>query len=147
MQIKVLLGLMYLFLVSDCQNTTGQVIVGGDIRLVVVKDIVFTDTDVDTNIKAYVVASVTFKDSLTLEPVNVSIQMVKMKGFGQSEVDFLFADSRETSLNEYERMLLEKYSPKVDSIFMNSRYEFTGEKKWIYGGKMAIAFPFEIKPE
>lgn len=147
MKIKVWVGLLYLLLVAGCQNTTGQEIVGGDIRLAVDKNIVFVNTNFDTTIKAYVMASVTFKDSLTLEPVNVSIQMVKMKGMGQSEVDFVFADSRETSLNDYERILLEKYSPKLDSIFMNSRYEFIGEKKWIYGRKMAIAFPFEIRPK
>lgn len=147
MQIKFWLGLVYLSLVAGCQNTTGQEITGGDIRLVVNKDIVFTDTDVDTTIKAYVMATVTFKDSLSLEPVNASIQMVKMKGLGQSNVDFLFADSRETILNDYESLLLEKYLPMLDSIFLKSGYEFIGEKKWIYGRKMAIAFPFEIKPE
>ncbi len=153
MQLKTWLKLIYLLLMVGCQNTFGQGPTGGDIRLITDKDIIFIDSAVDTTIKAYVMAIVTFKDSLTLEPVNMAIQMFRMKGLEQSfkrnKVDFMFVFEvpREDSLSDYERILLEKYLPKVDSIFINSRYEFIGKKKWIYGRKMAIAFPFKIKPK
>lgn len=153
MKFAIWLSLISLFFICNCQSTTGQEINESIIRLAIDKDSTFTDPNIDTAIKAYVVAYVTFKDSLTLEPVQVSIQMFKMMELEHKnknrKVDFMYVldDSCKNSLNQVEWTLLEKYLPRVDSILMNSSYIFTGEKKWIYGKKMAIGFPFDIKPE
>lgn len=146
MKMKKMYPILYLLFVSGCQHTVGQEKAGGDITMVLDEKVVFVDEGVETLIKGHVLAYVTFKDSLTLKPIDASIRMIKMKSKGSVEVDFIFAHPKEVNLSNYEKSLLEKYWPILASIYMDSRYEFMGDKKWIYGRRMAMSFPFEIKP-
>lgn len=142
--------MVFLFFWNSYQLATGQEIGSGTIKLIIDKDIEFIDHDVDTVILAHAVAFVTFRDSLPLEPVDISIWRFGMKELVQdikkSKVRFMIPlpNSERDSLNAYERKLLEKYLPKADSIYMNSRYEFVGEER--SARRMAIGIPFKIKP-
>lgn len=150
MQLTIWLSIIYLFFITSCQHSIGQEIGSGTIKVIIDKDIEFIDHDVDTVILAHAVAFVTFRDSLPLEPVDISVWRFGMKELVQdikkSKVRFMIPlpSSERDSLNDYERELLEKYLPKVDSIYKNCRYEFVGEER--SARRMAIGIPFKIKP-
>ena len=146
---KVILSicLICLFFAIDCQKTLAQSNTGDNVRLVLDQSIVFPDTMVKGTIKAYALGYVSFKDSLTLQPVDLTIQMIRMKGNTNKEVDFIFSSAREAKLNRDEKLLVERYSPKIDSILLNSRYEFVGPNTKMAGRTIAIGFPFEIIPK
>lgn len=152
MKNTIWLSMVCLFFITNCQNTAGQEIIGsGNIKIILDKNIEFIDCDVETVIRAAAFAHVDFNDSLPLEPVKVSITIVSMKELEQrtkkDKVHFVaFLNSSEKdSLNYYEKRLLEKYLPRIDSIYMNSRYEFVGKEA--DNRRMGIGFSFKIKPE
>lgn len=146
MKIITIYTILLLPLVVGYQNTSGHDSTEDNIAIVLDDKVVFVDEGVETLIKGHVSAYVTFKDSLTPKPIDLSIQMIKMKSDESDEVDFLFAHPREVELSNYETSLLEKYWTKLSSIYMNSQYKFIGDTNWTYGRRMAISFPFEIQP-
>lgn len=149
MQLTIWSSIVCLLFVTSCQIATGQEIGSGNINIVI-DNIEFIDNDVDTVILAHAMAFVTFRDSLPLEPVDISVWRFGMKELVQdtkrSKVRFMIPlpNSERDSLNAYERELLEKYLPKVDSIYKSCRYEFVGEERSTR--RMAIGIPFKIKP-
>lgn len=151
MKYTIRLSIVYLFFIINCQNTASQEIGSGNIKIILDKNIEFVDCDVETVIRAYAFAHIDFNDSLPLEPVKVVVTRVLMKELGEStkkgKVHFhaSLISPEINSLNDYEKKLLEKYLPKIDSIYMNSRYEFVGKEA--DNRRMGIGFTFRIKPE
>ncbi|MDD2476560.1 MAG: hypothetical protein PHI32_11680 [Dysgonamonadaceae bacterium] len=150
MKHTIWLSMAFLFFIINCQNTTGQEIGSGNIKIILEKKIEFIDYDVDTVIRAVAFAHIDFNDSLPLKPVKVLITRISMKELRENtkkdKVYFhaFFINTEEDSLNDFEKKLLEKYLPKIDSIYMNSRYEFVGKEE--YNRRMGIGFSFKIKP-
>lgn len=152
MKHPIWLSMACLFFIINCQNTTGQELIGsGNIKIILDKNMELIDGDVETVIRAAAFAHVDFNDSLPLKPVKVSITIVSMKELEKrtkkDKVHFIafLNNSEKDSLNYYEKKLLEKYLPKIDSIYMNSRYEFVVKEE--ANRRMGIGFSFQIKPE
>lgn len=154
-------SLVCLFLIANCLNiisqeignrNTNREINNGIYKMIHDKEIEFIDNNISTIINTHVNASVTF-NHLTSKPTNTFIHLIKMseenKDSREKKIDFtfFFDGSKENNLNVDEWILLEKYLPKVDSIFMNSQYEFIGKKKSIFSNRMSILLSFKIKPE
>lgn len=153
MQFKIWISIICMFYMTNYQLVICQEKDEGNINIVIDKEIIFFEPNVSSIINVYVVATVTFEGAFVLKPVNVYVRMIKMNEIYQEskdyKVNFMFISngSRENKLNKNEEALLKKYLPKVDSIFMNSQYEFIEDKKWRDAIKMDIGFPFKIKPE
>lgn len=150
MELAIWLNIVNLFFIINCQNTVAQKRDIGTIKMITDNKIEFVDHDIETNINGSASVYIRFKDSDTLFPDSVSVHLIKMEESCQTsenvKIDFTFflITSRRSYLNNKERILLEKYIPKIDSISMNSHYEFIGGKE---NFKSAIlVFPFEIKP-
>lgn len=167
MKYTICLSVIHLFLAINCQNMFGQEI-SGNIKINLDEDIrnidvglEFVDNEIDTPIQAFAFAHVDFNHYLPYRPVKVFIQSFGMRELREdkknSKVNFniLLNSTKKSNLNDFEKKLFEKYLPKVDSIYVNSRYEFVGKgvnKKRMavgfpYSRRMGIGFSFKIKPE
>lgn len=147
---NVLMKILYAFFMMGCKDVSGQLANGGGIEITSEKKIEFRDADVLSMIRVSGVVGITFTDSTNLKPVSVQIKILKMKGERQygpkQDIDFIYFYSKDGKLNDLENSLLKRYSTKIDSMFMNSSYAFSGDDKWVPGRKWDISFSFGIVP-
>ncbi len=147
MKLKHLFLFTILYFISF-QEISGQEVKGGDVEFIKKANIFFHEVGLRDTIQLSGVARVTFTDSISLIPKNVDIPILRMKGKnGIESIDFSYFYSSDNKLSDCEKKLKEKYSAKVDSVFMNGAYRFLGEKKWFYGNKMDFSYSFEIIPK
>jgi len=144
MKLQYFFILTILYFISF-QKISGQEIKGGDVEFIREANIIFYEVGQSDTIQLSGVARVTFTDSLSLIPKNVDIPILRMKGKnGIKSINFSYFYSSDNKLSDCEKKMKEKYSAKIDSIFMNGRYQFLGEKKWIFGNKLDFSYSFKI---
>jgi hypothetical protein len=144
MKLQYFFILIILYFISF-QKISGQEIRGGDVEFIRESNIIFYEVGLGDTIQLSGVARVTFTDSVSLIPKNVDIPILRMKGKnGIKSTNFSYFYSSDNNLSDCEKKLKEKYSVKIDSVFMNGVYQFLGEKKWIFGNKLDFSYSFEI---
>lgn len=137
--------ILFIVCFSNFQKISGQEIKGGDVEFIRETNIIFYEVGLSDTIQLTGVARVTFTDSVSLIPKNVDIPILRMKGEnGIKSINFSYFYSSDNHLSDCERKLKEKYSDKIDSVFVNGAYQFLGEKKWILGNKLDFTYSFEI---
>ena len=117
---------------------------GGDVQFIDGGGIFFYEPSLKDTILTTGAVRVSFTDSISLTPKCTDVTIFRMKGKG---VNFSYFYSRENDLNDHETTLLEKYSVKVDSIFMTGKYQFYGEKKWLSGNRLDFSYSFKVAPK
>lgn len=127
----------------NCQNSSGQEIKGGSVKFINEAKIIFYDADLRDTVQVSGVVRILFTDSTNLQPKRTEIAIFRMKG----GVNFSYFYSSKNKLNDYEKILMKKYSAKVDSIFMNGKYQFQGGNKLIISNRLDFAFSFKILPK
>lgn len=142
-QQNIIFLLIMLFSMS-CRNTSGQEVIGGDVEFIGETNILFYEAGLKDTINVSGVVRVSFTDSTSLDPKSTDITILRMKG---EDINFSYFYSKENNLDDYENKLMEKYTTKVDSIFMNGEYQFYGEKKWILGNRLDFSYVFKIAPK
>lgn len=151
METRYLFLWLYFIFTATIQDLTAQEIKEANCTSVQLaadtyKEFILIDADVDTVVSLFVGARVRFRDSLSLNPFDISLVLVRTKDiYGQTITYFSSLSSEWVNSTEIAGVLFKNVEQEIRAFFMNSCYVFSGEPRLNCGTSVSFSGKLKVR--